>query len=306
MDKLACLNSYLTVVDSGSFSEAARRLNVSKALISKQVAQLEDDLGVRLLHRTTRRVSPTSSGQAYYEQSKPLLDELRELDASVQVSDKALQGELRISAPTTFAEIHMLPVISHYVRQNPEIKVTLDMTDHFVNLVEERIDLAIRIGDLEESSLVSRRIGRIHMLLCASPGFIEKYGSPGSVDAVAQLPCIIDSNHAGRNEWKLVSAQGVYSITVSGRISVNSARAARDLVLAGNGIGFLPSFVIEDHLKRGELVHLLDNYSSASIGIYAVYLHRKHLSPKVRRMIDLMNDQLQSKFEWQASDTKGA
>jgi DNA-binding transcriptional LysR family regulator len=301
MNKLACLKAFVTVVESGGFSESARRLGVSKALISKQVAQLEDALGVRLFHRTTRRVSPTSSGQAYYEQGKPLLDELNDLDASMQIGDKALQGELRISAPTTFAEMHLLPLITLYMTQNPEVKLKLDMTDRFVNLVEERIDLAIRIGSLEESSLVSRRIGEIRLLLCASPSYIKTRGLPESLEAVSQQSCIVDSNNPDGNQWRLVSGNDVHTITVSECISVNSARAARDIVLAGNGIGYLPSFAIDGHIKRGELVQLLDDYTSQPFGIYAVYLHRKHLSPKVRRLMDLLIDNFQSTFNYPPS-----
>lgn len=297
MDKLACLQAFVTVVESGGFSETARRLDVSKALISKQVAQLEDTLGVRLLHRTTRRVSPTSSGKAYFEQCRPLLDEMKELDASIQSSDRALQGELRISAPTTFAEMHLLPIISLYSKQSPEVTVKLDLTDRFVNLVEERIDLAIRIGSLDESSLVSRRLGGIRMMLCASPGYREAHGLPDCIEELSRHPCIVDSNNPGGNQWTLLSEQDSHTVTVSERISVNNARSARDLVIDGNGIGFLPSFAVEGHVKRGELVHVLDNYTSTPIGIFAVYLHRKHLSPKVRTLMDLLIDRFQAEFQ---------
>lgn len=297
MDKLACLQTFVTVVESGGFSETARRLDVSKALISKQVAQLEDALGVRLLHRTTRRVSPTSSGQAYYEQCRPLLDEMNELDASIQSSDRALQGELRISAPTTFAEMHLLPIVSLYSKQHPDVTVKLDLTDRFVNLVEERIDLAIRIGSLDESSLVSRRLGRIQMKLCVSPGYGEAHGLPDSVEALLQHPCIVDSNNPDGNQWNLVSENDAITVAVKERFTVNNARAARDLVLGGNGIGLLPSFAVDENLKRGELVHVLDSYSYTPIGIFAVYLHRKHLSPKVRAVMDLLIERFRTEFQ---------
>ena len=296
MDKLASLQAFVTVVECGSFSETARRLGVSKALISKQVAQLEESIGTRLLHRTTRRVSPTSSGQAYYDQCKPLLDDLRELDDSMLSSDQALKGELRISAPTTFAELHLLPIISLYAIHNPELRIKLELTDRFVNLVEDRIDLAIRIGQLDESSLVARRIGEIRLLLCASPDYLKLNGLPASPQALAQKPCVIDSNNPHSNQWHLLSARENCVVPVNGHLEVNSARAACDLVLAGNGIGFLPSFVVNDHLNTGALVHLLAEYSSEPIGIYAVYLHRKHLSLKVRRLMDMLIESFQSKF----------
>lgn len=293
MDKLASLRAFITVVESGGFSETARRLNVSKALISKQVAQLEEHLGVRLLHRTTRRVNPTSSGQAYYDRCKPLLDELNEVDDSFQQTDRELQGELRISVPATFAEMHLLPIITQYARENPQVDLTLELTDRMVNLVEERIDLAIRVGKLDESSLVAKKIGEIRMALYASPQFIDVYGLPQAPEDLSDYPCVIDSNHPDSTHWRLNSTKGELSVHVKGKITVNNARAARDLLEMGNGIGLLPSFVIQDCLESNKLVKLFENYTSAPVGIYAVYLHRKHLSSKVRRFIDLMTQSFQ-------------
>lgn len=290
MDRLSCLQAFVTVVESNGFSEAARRLKVSKALISKQVGQLEDSLGVRLLHRTTRQVSPTSSGRAYYEQCKPLLEELNDLDASVQTHDNALAGELRITAPVTYAEMHLLPVISRFSASYPRVRIQLDLNDRFVNLVEERIDLAVRIGKLEESSLVSRRIGETRMYLCAAPEYLVANTAPQSITELTDHPCIIDNNHPDGAHWQLTDGEQESMVTVEDRIQVNNARAARELVLAGNGIGLLPSFAVDEDLATGRLIRVLDRYSTQPIGIYAIYLHRKHLSPKVRKLLDMLVD----------------
>ncbi len=297
MDKLNCMRAFISVVESGGFSESARRLGVSKALISKQINQLEESLNVRLLHRTTRKVSPTSSGQAYFEQCRPILNELDELDAFLQASDESLKGEIRIAAPITYAEMHLIPIISLYARQNPEVTIKLDLTDRFVNLVEERIDLAIRIGDLEESSLVSRRIGEIRMLLCASPAYIQQHGSPTSIESLTEHSCVLDSNYPQGNDWLLISDDNSQTVKVQNQIEVNNARAACDLVIDGSGIGYLPSFVVEENIQQGKLVQVLENYSSSAIAINAVYLHRKHLSPKVRRLMDLFIEKLTTKPE---------
>lgn len=292
MDKLNCMRAFVSVVESGGFSQSARRLGVSKALISKQINQLEQSLGVRLLHRTTRLVSPTSSGQAYFEQCRPILNELDELDAFLQTSSESLKGEIRIAAPITYAEIHLIPILSLYASQNPEVRVKLDLTDRFVNLVEERIDLAIRIGDLEESSLVSRRIGEIRMMLCAAPDYLQQYGTPETVAALAQHRCVLDSNYPQGNQWRLVSGDGEHIIKVQQQIEVNNARAACDFVIDARGIGYLPSFIIEEKIQQGKLIQILKNCSSPPISINAVYLHRKHLSPRVRRLMDLIIDKL--------------
>jgi DNA-binding transcriptional LysR family regulator len=293
MDKLSCLQAFIGVVESGSFSETARRNSVSKAQISKQVGQLEESLGVRLLHRTTRQVSPTSSGQAYYEQCKPLLVELADLDQSIQSSQKDLQGELRVSAPVTFAEMHLMPIISTFARSYPEVKIQLELTDRFVNLVEDRVDLAIRIGELQEQTLVSRRIGSTRMMLFTSPEYLRSHPVPEALEQLAQHDCILDTNYPGADQWSLMLAGETVSARVNVHIQVNNARAALELVLAGNGIGFLPSFALDKYIKDGSLLAVLPEYVAEPIGIYAVYLHRKHLSAKVRRLLDTLITHLQ-------------
>jgi len=290
MDNLACMRAFATVVEAGGFSEAARRLGVSKALISKQINQLEDSLAVRLLHRTTRKVTPTSSGQAYFEQCRPLLDELDELNASMQFTHASPRGELHIAAPQTFAEMHLLSVLSDYVRRYPEVSIRLDLTDRLVDLVEERIDVAIRIASLQDSSLVARKLGDISMQLCASPEYLAQHRAPGKPQQLGRHQCVLDSNYPGGNIWTLGQGAQQTSVEVHTHLMVNSARAARDLVLAGHGIGYLPSFAIAEEIKQGRLQHLLPDYVSEPLGIYAVYLNRKHLSAKVRTFIDMAVD----------------
>lgn len=290
MDKLACIRAFINVVESGGFSETARRMNVSKALISKQVGQLEQSLNVRLLHRTTRKVTPTSSGQAYFDQCMPLLAEFDELDATMRLSSTNPSGELHVAAPVTFAEMHLMPVVSRYYGRYPDVTVKLDLTDRFVDLVEERIDVAIRIGELSDSSLVARKLGEVSMQLCASVEYLAVHGEPVRPQQLADHACLVDSNYPGGNHWKLGSLNDPVSIEVKPRLIVNSARAGRDLVMAGHGIAFLPSFAITDDINKGRIKRLLPEYASEPIGIYAVYQHRKHLSAKIRLFIDEMNE----------------
>ncbi|NNE62467.1 MAG: LysR family transcriptional regulator, partial [Gammaproteobacteria bacterium] len=168
------------------------------------------------------------------------------------------------------------------------VHIKLELTDRFIDLVEDRIDLAIRIGHLEESSMVARKIGEISMMVCAAPEFLLSHGLPKSPQELADKPCVLDSNYPGGNQWQLKTAQGQKTISVNGYISVNNARAACNLVLQGKGIGLLPSFVVNECIRRGELINILETNTPDSIGIYAVYLHRKHLSQKVRKMLDLL------------------
>jgi DNA-binding transcriptional LysR family regulator len=277
---------FVAVVEAAGFSGAARRLGVSKALISKQVNQLEEHLDVRLLHRTTRHVRTTSIGQAYFEQCRPLLSELDDLEDAVQSNNTNPKGELRVTAPITFAELHLMTVVSNFSRRFPEVKLNLDLTDRLVDLVEERIDVAIRIGTLTDSSLVARKLGNTSMLARASPTFLSYHGEPTLPQQLTEYPCVVDSNYAGGTHWTLGTEENAVTTDVATGIIVNSARAACELVLAGHGIGFLPSFVVADDIAKGKLKRLLSDYPSEPLGIYAVYPHRKHLAAKVRLFID--------------------
>jgi DNA-binding transcriptional LysR family regulator len=253
MDKLACMRAFVAVVEAGGFSQAARRIGVSKGLVSRQVGQLEENLGVRLLHRTTRRVSATSSGQSYFEQCRPLLAELNELDAAVQSGNASPSGELRVTAPLSFAELHLMSTVSAFSRRFPEVRLHLDLTDRFV---------------------------------CASPDYLGEYGQPGQPDQLAEHACVVDSNYPGGTRWTLGSGENSITTEITAGILVNSARAARELILRGHGIAYLPSFAVADDIAQGRLRHLLPEYPSEPIGIYAVYQHRKHLSSKIRSFID--------------------
>ena len=288
MDKLACMRAFVTVVEAGGFSQAARRLDVSKALISKQINQLEENLAARLLHRTTRQVRPTSTGQAYFEQCRPLLEEFDQLDASMQFTNTTPMGELHVTAPVTFAEMHLMSAMSAFTRLYPDVTVSLDLTDRFVDLVEDRIDIAIRIGHLSDSTLVTRKLGTISMLLCASPGYLAANGEPRTPHQLIDHQCVLDSNYPGGRHWPLDNGDKLVTIDMQPHLKVNSARAARELVLAGHGIAYLPSFAVAEDISQGRLKKLLPDYVSEPIGIYAVYLHRKHLSAKVRLFIDLV------------------
>jgi DNA-binding transcriptional LysR family regulator len=296
MDKFACMQAFVAVVEAEGFSEAARRLGVSKALISKQVSQLEDHLDVRLLHRTTRRVRATSVGQAYYEQSRLLLAELDDLDDAVQTNNANPKGELRVTAPITFAELHLMPVVSEFSRRFPEVRLNAILTDRYVDLVEERIDVAVRIGVLTDSSLVARKLGDTSMVVCAAPEFLAQHNEPTRPQQLAEFDCVVDSNYAGGTQWTLGTGEHAVTTQVTTRLAVNSARAARDLVLNGHGIGFLPSFVAADDIANGSLKRLLPDYPSEALGIYAVYPHRKHLAAKVRLFIDAAIEYCNSAF----------
>lgn len=208
----------------------------------------------------------------------------------MQFANAHPKGVINIAAPTTYAEMDLMTVVSGYSRRYADVTVNLNLTDRYVDLVEERIDVAIRIGNLGDSTLVARKLGNISMQLCASPEYLAENGEPDTPQQLSDHQCVLDSNYPGGNHWTLGRADKgdkFVTIEVQPRIMVNSARAGRDLVLGGHGIGYLPSFAIADDIHQGRLKLLLPDYASEPIGIYAVYLHRKHLSARVRLFIDM-------------------
>lgn len=292
MDRLTCMRAFVAVVESGGFTQAARRIGHSKALISKYVGQLETALDIRLLHRTTRRVTTTTLGQAYYERCRVLLEDLDDLEASVQSQQTRPRGVLKINAPISFAEICLTPILAEYSRRYPDVTMALDMTDRFVDLVEEGVDLAIRIGDLTDSSLVARRLGSTSMIPCASPAYLAQFGEPNTPGELSQHQCVIDTNNPSRGHWWIGSEEEGVRVPVDGPIKLNSARAVRELVVSGQGIGLLPSFVVAKDIQNGTLRKLFSDSDTESFGIYALYTHRKQISAKVRLFIALLQEQL--------------
>jgi len=286
MDKLTCIRTFIAVVETGSFTSAAKACGLSKALVSKYVNALESDLSVRLLQRTTRQVTITDSGRLYYQRSKPLLEDLNELDNAIKDAQENIQGVLKISAPVSFTEIKLMPIFQQFLEENPYIKIQLDLSDHYVNLLEQQVDVAIRIGNLEDSSLVARKLMQMNLVLCASPNYLKTHGQPRHPDELASHQIIFDSNNRNDKRWLFTHNGKHYHVTPSCKLEVNSARAVRELVIAGQGISLLPSFVVDEDIKAGLLIPLLGRFQSPSVGVYAVYQHRNHLPAKIRVLVN--------------------
>ncbi len=298
MDTLVCIKAFVAVVEEEGFSAAGRKLGWSKHVVSKYVGQLEDSLGVRLLHRTTRQVSMTTLGRAYFERSKPLLDEFQQLQLSVQDSHSSPQGELSISAPTTFAEQHLMGPISAFMAHYPSIQITLQLSDRYVDIVEEGLDVAIRIGDLPDSSLVARKLADLDMVMCASPAYLQQQGTPVHPDGLIEHTCLIDSNLRSRDRWPVLIDNQVHYIKVAGKLVVNSAAAMRVMALDGHGVGLFPGFVVGEDIATGRLVPVLSEYCYTRMGVYALYSHRRHLSAKVRLLIDHLTAHFATQSGW--------
>lgn len=292
MDTLDGMRTFVAVVNAGSFTAAAERLGLSPALVSKYIGQLENRLGVRLLHRTTRRLSLTEVGRAYHERCSQLLESFDELEAAVQARHASPRGILRISAPEIFGEQYLTPALGAFLQQEPLITLDLRLSDRFVDLLEEGLDLAIRMGELPDSQLVAQRLGSSRLVTCAAPAYLAHAGTPAHPQALLEHCCILDSNLRSTPHWPFREGETRFSMRVAGRITVNSARAARQAALAGLGVALCPDYVIAEDLRQGHLQPLLADYAPTAFGIYAVYPHSRHLATKVRACVAFLREYL--------------
>ena len=288
MDRLSAMRAFRAVADSGSFSAAGRSLGRSKAVISKLVSDLEAHLGARLLNRTTRRVSLTEVGRGYHSRCVQLLADLDELEGIARDAQAEPRGNLRVAGPQTFGELYLVPALYDFAALHPGISVDLTLTDRFVDLIEDRFDLAIRIADLPDSTLVARRLADMRLILCAAPAYLAEHGTPRVPQDLARHQCIVDTNFRQPWQWPFESNGERITVRVAGRFAVNSARAACELAVAGAGIALEPDFVADTHIAAGRLHPLLTAYSTPPRGIFAVYPHRRHVSLRLRVLIDFL------------------
>lgn len=283
---LARIRAFVQVFDAGGFSSAARQHGRSKALLSKYVTDLEDYLGVRLMNRTTRKLSLTEAGEAYYREASQLLQQLDDLDATISDQTAEPRGLVRISAPRNLGETTLAPAIFAFMVRNPLVSVDLRLEDRFVDLVEEGIDVALRITTMSDSSLIARRISDMKHVICAAPALIERHGLPVAGEDMRSRPCILDTNMPSHASWRFIEDGRPVSVHVSGPARVNSPVAAMQAALAGLGFALLPTYLADPHVAQGRLMRVLENRMPEGPSLMAVYPHRRHLAGKVRAMID--------------------
>jgi DNA-binding transcriptional LysR family regulator len=289
LDTLTRMRAFLDVVEAEGFSAAARKIGRSKALLSKYVRELEDELGALLLNRTTRQFSLTEAGHTYYKRASEIVREIDSLQDAVRESSGDVRGRIKLTAPRTFADAPIGQSLIDFAKEHPEITLEIHLDDRFVDLVEEGFDLAIRITRLEDSSLIARRLAPFRIRYCTSPGVIAQYGMPTKPQDLAKMPCVIDTNGRWLSNWPFVKENGeMISVAVTGRIEVNSPMATRAAAVAGLGFATLPDFIAEPELDSGRLVSVLEEWAPKGGGIFAVYPHRRYLPAKVRVFVDFL------------------
>jgi DNA-binding transcriptional LysR family regulator len=293
MDVLNAMDVLNRVARLESFSAAARDLGMSKTAVSRHVSALENALGVRLLNRTTRRMSLTEAGQAYVARSATILSDIEELQNAVRNLHSQPEGLLRVTSAVTFGHCALAPVIAEFLAEYPQINVQLDLTNRFVDIVEEGFDLAIRVADLEDSSLISRTLVPVKRYICASPDYIARRGAPATPSELESHACVIFPADGPAARWQFTGENDEVTVKVSGRLRVNSMEAAAHAVCGGAGISVLPDYAIRRQLAAGEVKRVLTDYEvSGGHQIYALYPHRHHLSAKVRVFIDYLLEAL--------------
>lgn len=289
MDRLDCMEAFVRVAECRSFSDAARRLGLSRSVVSRQVSAIECDLGARLLHRTTRSLALTEVGQAYFERCQRILAEIEDANSSVNTLQAAPRGKLRVNAPMTFGILHLAPLVPRFLARFPDIDVDMAMNDRFVSLVEEGFDVAVRIGKLEDSTLISRQLAPVRRVVCGSPAYFAEHGTPQTPDDLVNHCCLTYSNLTASDEWQFCTPEGRrWPVEVHGRLRVNNGDVLREAALAGVGLVMQPTFICGRDLQAGRLVAVLDDYIQQNMAVHAVYPHGRHLSPKVRAFVDFL------------------
>jgi DNA-binding transcriptional LysR family regulator len=287
LDRLDEINAFVGVADARSFTQAARRLGVSSAQVSKLVARLENRLRARLLNRTTRDVSLTDTGRAYLERARGLLEEFESLQSSVR-DENGPRGTLRISAPMSFGAAELTPALLAFAEAYPEVALDVSASDRMVNLVEEGFDVAVRIGELHDSSLVARKLAAVRLVVCAAPGYLARAGRPLVPEDLPQHEAILDHNMADLSLWRFGRGADRRDVRVHGRLRFSGARACVEAARAGFGLTFVPAFAAADDLRAGRLQALLCAFEPDPIHVHAVYPHARHLAPKVRAFVDFL------------------
>lgn len=291
MSQLEDMQMFACVMEQGSFTAAADSLGLSKQLVSRRVAALEERLGVRLLNRSTRRLSPTPLGQAYLERVQRILQEVAEAEQLVGAQRSSPRGALRLSAPVSFGIQHLSPLLPGFLARYPEVSVELDLSDRTIDLLAEGFDMAVRIGELADSSLIASPLMPLGMVTCASPAYLASHGAPQTPAELAGHDCVL-YGHSAAVEWPFRVGGRQQRVAVKGRYRVNNGELVRDAAIAGLGIARLPTFIIEGALARGELVAVLESFQLPSTTAWAVYPQHRQASLLVRLLVEHLREAL--------------
>jgi DNA-binding transcriptional LysR family regulator len=299
MDRFADMRMFVAVVDAGSISGAAERLEVAKSAVSRRLTDLEARLGAELLHRTTRRLGLTDSGRAFFERAQRILADLEEAEQAVSQAHGAIRGRLKVALPLSFGLLHLAGLINEFLGLHPEVEFDLDFNDRQIDLMQEGFDLAIRIARLPDSSLIARKLAPIRHALCASPDYLARHGTPARADDLASHAGLVYSNLANPGLWSYVRPDGQPgSVQVPVKLRANNGDFLCRAAIAGQGVILHPTFYLSDAIRTGELVPLLTDHAWPELNAYALYPPTRHLSRRVRAFVDFLAEKLAGEPDW--------
>jgi len=288
MGQLEDMQIFIRVVDAGGISRAAEQLGLAKSAVSRKLVDLESRLGVHLLNRTTRTSSLTDAGRAFYERSIKIVDDVAELNTLTKASKTTLEGTINLAAPLSFGLSHLAPAIDLFIKQHPGLIININFSDRQVDMVEEGMDLAVRIAELKDSSLVARKLSPIRTLLCASPDYLQEHGTPTTLDALKQHR-LLHYNLSNTSSWKLIDKQDEQHVfPFSAKIIANNGDFLRDMAVAGHGIIMMPTFIVWKAIADKKLIPVLPDYKPPQLNAYAIYPQKRYLSHRTKILIDFL------------------
>ncbi|UVH52454.1 LysR family transcriptional regulator [Pseudomonas sp. CBSPBW29] len=290
MNPFEDMRLFCQVMESGSFTAAAEHLGLSKQFVSRRLIQLEERLGVRLLNRSTRRLDVTPLGQSYYESALRLLSEVEQVEQGISGQNTDPRGTIRLSAPLSFAMAHLGSLLPLFLQRHPHVSVEVDLSDRPVDLISEGYDLVLRIGTLEDSTLIARRIASVQRVYCASPDYLTRRGTPQTPEDLAEHECL-PYGHSRQVQWRFMVKGKPLVMNVSGRMRVNNGELLRDSAIAGLGITYLPTFIVAEALKDGRLVTVLEDFAPEALALSAVFPQHRQNSRPVQALIEFLREQ---------------
>jgi DNA-binding transcriptional LysR family regulator len=297
MNDFMSMKAFVEVAQRGSFARAAQTLGLSRAMVTKHIRQLEDNLGARLLNRTSRQLSLTEVGIAYRARCLQILADVEEANSAATQSNSQPSGVLRVTAPPSFGTFHLAPAVAAYIAAYPQVEIAMTLSDRNVDLAEEGQDLAIQVGILPDSNLIAHRIAHAEMIVCGAPAYFQRRGIPDTPEELANHDCLRYATHSLHHDrWEFVLPQGTVGVPVRGPLTSNTGDVLRIAAIHGLGLVLQPTYMVGEDLETGLLQAVLGNYEAVGIDINAIYLHRKHLSAKVRTFVEFLKSHFATRY----------
>ncbi len=299
MDKFKSIRAFTKVVEAGGFAAAAREMGLSRSVVNKYLINLENELGTQLLRRSTRQVSPTETGIAFYDRCVSILSDLDEAIAAVTELQEKPQGNLRINAPMSFGMRHLSALVADFMATYPEVHVELVLNDRFIDPIEEGFDVTVRIGEPHPStSLIAREIVQAKRVVCASPAYLKAHGEPTHPNELKHHRCLHYGYQGSGNHWRLSVSDGEYSVSIGCAMWSNNGEVLKDAAVNDQGIGLLPTFIVGEALQQGQLRTVLTDFAPPDITLCALYPRHRHLSTKVRLFVELLSERFGDRPYW--------